>query len=156
MPRWLKILLIVAIVVVVLVAGVIGTGVVWWMKNKDALMARAKEVVAEGKEYGKNSENQACVDEAISRYKKEPGFASAMSNNFFLRACLEASKPTPGFCDSVPRATEFMKSAEWQGDQCRRVDLSKDSYCRQLFQPVQQFCEHGARSTTTEKNSNSD
>lgn len=154
MPRWLKILLIIAIVVVLLIVGVIGTGVFWWMKNKDALMARAKEVVAEGKEFGGRNDNQACVDEAVSRYKKEPGFGNAMSTNFFLRACLDASKPTTGFCESVPRTTEFIKSAEWQVEQCRRVDLAKDSYCRQLFQPVQQFCEKGPRQTTTEKNTN--
>jgi hypothetical protein len=92
-----KNLLIVALVVVVLVLGVVGTGVVWWMKNKDALMARAKEVVAEGKEFGGRNDQQACVDETIRRYKKEPGFGSAMSNNFFLRGCLDASKPTDGF-----------------------------------------------------------
>ena len=154
MPRWLKILLIVALVVVVLVLGVVGTGVVWWMKNKDALMARAKEVVAEGKEFGGRNDQQACVDETIRRYKKEPGFGSAMSNNFFLRGCLDASKPTDGFCDSVPKATEFMKSAEWQLEQCRRVDLAKDSYCRQLFQPVQQFCEKGPSKLSSERNAN--
>lgn len=156
MPRWLKVLLIIAIVAVILVVGVVGTGVVWWMRNKDALMARAKEVVAEGKDYGRNNDNQACVDETISRYKKEPGFGSAMSNTFFMRACLEASKPTAGFCENVPRTTEFMKSAEWQVNQCRRVDLAKDSYCRQLFQPVQQFCEKGPHPSPTEKNDNSE
>jgi len=150
MPRWLKILLIVAIVVVVLVLGVVGTGVVWWMKNKDALIARAKE----GKEFGGHSDNQACVDEALNRYKKEPGFGSAMSTNIFLRGCLEASKPTDGFCESVPKTTEFMKSAEWQREQCRGVDLAKDSYCRQLFQPVQQFCEKGPSRSSSERNAN--
>ena len=64
MPRWLKILLIVAIVVVLGILAVVGTGVIWWMKNKDPLMARAREVVAEGKNFGKHSDNQACVDEA--------------------------------------------------------------------------------------------
>jgi len=154
MPRWLKILLIIAIVVVLGIVAVVGAGVFWWMKNKDALLARAKEVVAEGKQFGRQSDNQGCVDEALSRYKKEPGFSSAMSNNFFLRSCLEASRPTPGFCDSVPRATEFMKTAEWQLNQCRRVDLSTDNYCRQLFQPVQQFCEHGGRSSSPDENTN--
>jgi hypothetical protein len=154
MPGWLKVLLIIAIVVVVLILGVVGTGVVWWVKNKDALMARAKEVVAEGKEFGGHSDQQACVDESVSRYKKEPGFRSAMSTNFFLRGCLEASKPTDGFCESVPKTTEFMKSAEWQIEQCRRVDLAKDSYCRQLFQPVQQFCEKGRSRTSSERNAN--
>jgi len=154
MPGWLKVLLIIAIVVVVLILGVVGTGVVWWMKNKDALMARAKEVVAEGKEFGGHSDNQACVDEALNRYKKEPGFGSAMSTNIFLRGCLEASKPTDGFCESVPKTTDFMTSAEWQLEQCRRVDLAKDSYCRQLFQPVQQFCEKGPNRSSSERNAN--
>lgn len=152
MPRWLKILLIVAIVVVVLVVGVVGTGVFWWMRNKDALMARAKEVVAEGRAYAKDHDNQACVNETLARYKREPGFGSAMSNNFFLRSCLENSQATPGFCDSVPKATEFMKSAEWQIAQCRQAGLGEDSYCRQLFQPVQQFCERGARKPPTNTN----
>jgi hypothetical protein len=156
MPRWLKVLLIVAIVVVVLILGVVGTGVVWWMKNKDAWMARGKEVVAEGKEFGGRNDNQACVDETISRYKKEPGFSSAISNNLFLRGCLDASKPTDGFCESVPTTTEFMKSAEWQAERCRRVDLAKDSYCRQLFQPIQQFCEKGPSSSSQGKNANTE
>jgi hypothetical protein len=154
MPRWLKILLIVAIVAVLGIAAVVGAGAYWWMKNKDSLLARAKEVMAEGKDFGRQTDNQGCVDEALSRYKKEPGFGSAMSNNFFLRSCLEASRPTPGFCDSIPPPTEFMKTAEWQLDQCRRVNLSEDKYCRQLFQPVQQFCEHGARDSSPGENAN--
>ena len=155
MPRWLKVLLIIAIGVVLLVVAVVGAGAFWWMRNKDALMARAKEVVAEGKAFGKDHDNQACVDEAVSRYKKEPGFGSAMSNNFFLRSCLESSQATPGFCDSVPKSTEFMKSAEWQLGQCRETGLAADSYCRQLFQPVQQFCELRGRSKAgTGTNSN--
>jgi hypothetical protein len=69
---------------------------------------------------------------------------------------LDESKPTTGFCESVPKATEFMKSAEWQLEQCRRVDLAKDSYCRQLFQPVQQFCEKGPSKSSPAKNVNSE
>jgi len=141
MPGWLKALLIVAIIVVVLIVGVVGAGVFWWMRNKDALMARAKEVATEGKDFGGHSDNQGCVDESISRYKKEPGFASAISTSIFVRTCLDASSPTPGFCDNVPGPTEFMKSSEWKVDQCRRADLARDNYCQQLFQPVQEFCQ---------------
>lgn len=141
MPGWLKALLTVAIIVVLLIIGVVGAGVFWWMKNKDALMARAKEVVAEGKKYGGHSDNQGCVDESVSRYKKEPGFSSLFSNSIFMRTCLDASRSTPGFCDTVPKSTEFMKAAAWRRDQCIRFDLSGDKYCQQLFQPIQQFCE---------------
>lgn len=141
MPGWLKALLIVAVVIVVLVVGVIVAGAVWWSRNKDAVIGRAKEVVAEGREFGGNSDNQGCVNEAISRYKKERGFGSAISTSVFMRTCLEASRPTQGFCSEVPRKTEFIKSAEWRTSQCRRVDLSSDRYCPQLFEPVQEFCE---------------
>ena len=145
MPGWLKALLIIVIVIVLLVVGVVGAGVFWWMRNKDALMARAKEVVAEGKDFGSHSDNQGCLDESVSRYKKEPGLSSAISTSIFMRTCLDASRPTPGFCESVPGKTEFMKTAQWRRDQCARVDLAKDSYCQQLFQPVQEYCEKGPR-----------
>jgi hypothetical protein len=68
-----------------------------------------------------------------------------ISNSIFTRACLDASRSTPNFCADVPKATEFIKSGEWRKAQCSRVDLSKDSYCQQLFQPVQEFCAKGPR-----------
>src|SRR5262252_4680494 len=114
MPGWLKVLLIIAIVVVLLIVGVVGAGVIWWTKNKDALMARAKEVATEGKDFGKASDNQGCVDEGVTRYKKEPGFGSAISTGIFMRTCLDASRPTPGFCDDVPKSTEFVRSGQWR------------------------------------------
>lgn len=141
MPTWLKVLLIIAIVIVLLVVGVIGAGVFWWMRNKDELMSRAKEVTTQAKDFGLNSDNQGCVDEAVARYKREPGFTSAISTGIFMNICLDSSRPTPGFCDNVPKRTEFRKSSQWWTEQCSRVDLSRDSYCQQIFQPVQQFCE---------------
>jgi len=153
MPGWLKALLIVAIIIVLLIVGVVGAGVFWWMRNKDALMARAKEVVTEAKDFGSKTDNQGCVDESTSRYKKEPGFASAISSAIFMRTWLDESTPTPNFCSDVPKKTEFTKSAQWRRDQCPRIELSKDSYCQQLFQPVQDYCENGPRRTIVNSNS---
>ena len=154
MPGWLKALLAVAIIVVLLVVGAVVGGVVWWSRNKDKLMGRAKEVMTEGREFGRSTDNQGCVDETMVRYKKEPGFASAISSSIFTRACLDASRPTPGFCADVPKPTEFIKSGQWRVERCRSVDLSSDKYCQQLFQPVQEFCERSARKSTKD-NSNS-
>ena len=145
MPTWLKVLLIVLLIIILLVVGVVGAGVYWWMRNKDRLISQAKEVATEGQDFGKNSDNQGCVDESVSRYKQEPGFGNAISSSIFMRMCLDASRPTPGFCDDVPRATEFVKSAQWRVEQCQRIDLSRDNYCQQLFQPVQEFCERKNR-----------
>ena len=145
MPGWAKALIIIAVVMVLLVVGVVAAGVFWWSRNKDSLIARGKQVVTEGKDFGHKSDNQGCVDESISRYKKEPGFASTISNAIFMRACLESSRPTRGFCEDVPRQIEFLKSAQWRVSQCARVDLEKDSNCQNLFTPVQQFCDERAR-----------
>jgi hypothetical protein len=154
MPGWLKALLAVALIIVVLVIGVIVAGVVWWSRNKNALMGRAKEVMTEGREFGRNTDNQGCVDESVSKYKKDPGIGTVISNSIFTRACLESSRPTPGFCDEVPKQTEFVKTAQWRIEQCRKVDLSKDSNCQNLFTPVQQFCDQPA-SKSEGSNSNS-
>ena len=68
-----------------------------------------------------------------------------------MRACLDNSRPTPGFCDDVPGPTEFIKSAQWRIEQCRRVDLSKDNNCQNLFTPVQQYCQEKASRRSDER-----
>jgi hypothetical protein len=141
MPGWLKALLIVLVIIIVLVVGVVAAGVFWFYRNKDALVARTKEIATEARDFGRNTDNQGCVDESISRYKADPGFRTAISTSIFMRICLDNSRPTPGFCDDVPKQMEFMKTAKWRIEQCRRFDLSRDSNCQNLFAPVQQFCE---------------
>ena len=154
MPGWLKALLVVAIIAVLLVGGVVVGGVVWWSRNKDKLMGRAKEVVTEGRDFGRNTDNQGCVDETVSRYKKEPGIGTLIATSIFSRACLDASRPTANFCNDVPTPTEFTRTASWRAEQCRRVDLSKDSYCPPLFQPVQEFCQRKGIKSNNNDNAN--
>jgi hypothetical protein len=158
MPGWLKALIAVVIIFVLLAAGVIVGGVVWWSRNKDKLLGSVKNAMTEGRAYGRTTDNQGCVDESLARYKRDPGFGSVIATNLFDTACLDASRATPGFCSDVPKETEFIKSGQWRAEQCRRVDLSSDSYCQQLFQPVQQFCARGPRTRTIDNandNSNS-
>lgn len=141
MPGWAKALIIVGALVVLLVVGVIVAGVFWWSNNKDALLAKGKAVYEEGEQAGRKTDSQGCVDQSVTRYKAEPGFTSGISTGIFMQVCLQVSRPTPGFCDEVPKETEFMKAARWQMAQCERVGLSSDQYCRQLFQGVQRFCD---------------
>ena len=141
MPRWAKALIIAGVLIVLLVIGVIGAGVYWWSNNKDALMAKAKALVEEGQEAGRQTDNQGCVDQAITRYKADRGFTNGISSGIFMESCLRVSSPTPGFCDEVPHETEFIKSGKWQEAQCERVGLASDQYCRQLFQGVERFCD---------------
>jgi hypothetical protein len=132
--------------VIVLAVGVVAIAGFLIYRNKDAIVAKTKEIANEAKNFGEQTDNQGCVDEAISRYKAEPGFTKVISASIFMRICLDNSKATPGFCNEVPKQMEFMKTAQWRRDQCQRVDLSRDSNCQNLFTPIQQFCEEGRRS----------
>lgn len=141
MPRWAIFLIIGLVLCVLLVVGVIAAGAYWLARNKDSLLARGKAQIEEGREAGRQTDNQGCVDRSVSRYKTQPGFTGAIATNLFMESCLMVSKATPGFCDAVPAPTEFIKSAEWRLAQCRRVDLANDQLCQQLFSSVQNFCE---------------
>jgi hypothetical protein len=141
MPGWLKVLLIILVIGILLVVGVIAAGGFWFYRNKDALNAKLKSITTEASDFGKNTDNQGCVNETISRYKAEPGITSAMSNAIFVRICLDSSRATPGFCESVPKQTEFRRTGQWRKEQCQRAGLERDSYCESLFTPIQQFCD---------------
>jgi len=141
MPTWLKVVLIIGgLLVVLLIVAVIG-GVYLVRRYGPEMVEAGKQTISEGQEYGRRSDNEGCLNEAIDRHNRSDGFTGMIKTNLFLRSCLEASRPTPGFCDSVPRQTEFLKSAQWQMAQCGRYNLTTEKQCGQLFQQVQQFCE---------------
>jgi hypothetical protein len=148
MPTWLKVVLvIVGLLLVLAVASVLGL-VYMAKKYGPGLMEAANHSMDEGREYGRRTDNKGCVDEAVARHKRVGGLGDMIGNGIFFRGCLDASRATPGFCDDVPTRLEFMKSARWQLDECKRYGLTPESQCGQLFQQVQQFCEERGRKIT--------
>lgn len=141
MPTWMKVLLVLGVLLVVLLVG--GVVAVYFLARAygPGLVEAGKQTYEEGVEYGRRTDNEGCLNEAVARQARADGFTALIKNNVFMRACLEASRPTPGFCDDVPRQTEFMKSIGWQQQQCQRYGLSSDRQCSQLFSQMQQFCE---------------
>jgi hypothetical protein len=141
MPTWMKVLLVVGVLLVVLIVG--GVVAIYFLARAygPGLVEAGKQTYGEGVEYGRRTDNEGCLNEAVARQARADGFADLIKNNVFMRACLDASRPTPGFCDGVPRRMEFMKSIGWQQQQCQHYGLSAEKQCSQLFQQVQQFCE---------------
>lgn len=142
MPTWMKVLLVVGVLLVLLLVG--GVVAVYFLARTygPGLVEAGKQTYNEGVEYGRRSDNEGCLNEAVARHARAEGFTDMIKINVFMRACLEKSRPTPGFCDDVPHQTEFMKAVAWQQRQCQRYGLSPEKQCGQLFQQVQQFCEH--------------
>ncbi|MGB8508792.1 MAG: hypothetical protein WCD76_10325 [Pyrinomonadaceae bacterium] len=141
MPTWAKVILIAVLVLVLCAAGVVGFGVYMWRQHGPQLIESSKRTMDEGGEYGGTTDNQGCVNEAVARHRKSEGFGDLIKTNLFLSACLDTSRPTPAFCDEVPKRMEFIKGAQWQMEQCQHYGLSTEKQCGQLFQRVQQFCE---------------
>ena len=141
MPTWMKVLLVAGVLLVLLVVG--GAVAVFLLARTygPGLVEAGKQTYEEGMEYGRRTDNEGCLNEAVARHARADGLGAQIKNNVFMRACLDASRPTPGFCDTVPPRTEFMKSIGWQSQQCRRYGLSAEQQCSQLFSSVQQFCE---------------
>jgi hypothetical protein len=137
----MKVLLIVGLLLVVLVVG--GVVALFFLARTygPGLVEAGKQTYTEGVEYGRRTDNEGCLNEAVARQAHADGFTAMVKNNVFMRACLEASRPTPGFCDEVPRRTEFMKSIGWQAQKCQHYGLPPEKQCSQLFAQVQQFCE---------------
>jgi len=141
MATWLKVVLIIGGLVVVLILVTVVAGVYIVKRYGPGMVEAGKQTFAEGQEYGERTDNEGCLNEAVARHNRSDGFGDMIKTNLFLKVCLETSRPTPGFCDSVPRQTEFIKGAQWQLQQCGRYNLTTEKQCGQLFQQVQQFCE---------------
>ena len=137
----MKVLLVVGVLLVLLFVGGVVAAYFLARTYGPGLVEAGKQTYNEGVEYGRRSDNEGCLNESVARHARAEGFTDMIKINLFMRACLEASRPTPGFCDGVPRQTEFMKAVGWQQRQCQRYGLSPEKQCGQLFQQVQQFCE---------------
>ncbi len=152
MPTWMKILLVLGGLLLVLVVVTVVTGFFVVSRYGPGLVEAGKQTFTEGVEYGQRTDNEGCLNEAAARHARVEGFTDMVRNGVFMQACLEASRPTPGFCDGVPRQTELMKSVGWQHQQCKRFGLKPEQQCGQLFQGVQRFCETRARPGNTNAN----
>ncbi len=137
--RTAKIIIISITSVVLLITVIVGIGIYVGAKYSKELLGNSKAALLEGTEFGKQTDNNGCVKEAILRHKKAPGFQAAIANNLFLRGCLETSQPSEGFCDNVPPANEIMKSVQWQLQKCKEADIP-NNYGAQLFGQIQQYC----------------
>src|SRR5262245_45016823 len=135
--RW-KIFIAIVIGLFLLVSVVTGARVYWLVQHLD-------EYTEAGARFGKGKDNAACLQEALSQFKRDNSLGGALAARTFLESCLEVSRPTQGFCDNVPREAEIMKMIIWIGDQYSHAGLASDGNCQRFFGRVQEYCERSNR-----------
>jgi hypothetical protein len=136
----MKVLLVVGVVLAVLCAGAYGLGLYLWRQHGRAFADGGQEAFKEGRAFAESTSSQGCLDEAVERHRRASSFGEMFRVNLFLRSCLDAATPTPGFCDAVPGQFEFVRMMQWSQEQCRQHGLSVEKQCVQLFSQVQYHC----------------
>jgi hypothetical protein len=119
----------------------VGTGY-YLSRHGGSLMAAGDSAMRAGIETARRSDEKGCVDAAEARMKKGGAFEAGVSGSIFLEACLRSSQPALGFCDSVPPATEFTRSAAWQQSRCGKAALSpgESMRCTSVSGAIQRYC----------------
>ncbi|MDT7603201.1 MAG: hypothetical protein QOF61_1198 [Acidobacteriota bacterium] len=140
MPTWLKVVLALLLVCVLGVVALVGGLYYVGKKYGPQFVAGVEKGQKEGRDFGEQTDNQGCVDEGVARHRKAQGLTEMMKSSIFLQSCLQASRPTPHFCDDVPGPFEITKTIQWRKDQCQKYGMTGEQGCDQLFQQVQQFC----------------
>jgi hypothetical protein len=122
---------------VLLVGLVIGLN---YLESRIGESTKAFEV--EGREFGRKTDQQGCINEGLRRSKsmKIFDFESGVSNMSFVDSCLELSRPTPGFCAGVPSFWS-MKDSEWKVSQCRKAGMDEQKTgCMHVFKIKHDYC----------------
>ena len=129
-------------VLIVLFLVAVGGFYLWWKTNSDRLLSEAEASVAEGEAFGQTTDNAGCLTAALRRGEGCGGFFCEVNASVFLRACLEASQPTRGFCDGVPQETlsGVAESVRWLASVCEAESYPADGACGRMLARVQEFC----------------
>src|SRR5262245_23973505 len=122
-------------------------GVVYWVyQNKDRWVQSAEQIGKEAKDFGARTDNEGCLKEALTRLKRDKSFTGQLSTQGFLIVCLQASEPSPGFCDGVPDQDEITESANWMLKKCSDAGMQNDQSCQGLISAVQSYCHRSKNS----------
>ena len=115
--------------------------VIWVGRGGSGVIERAMHADSAGKHFGALVEAHVCMDTAFAHHARGEGLSimGSAAERIFLENCLNASRSTPGLCDTVPSSREMLREATWATRQChdRRFE---DLYCSGLFQELADYC----------------
>ncbi|HJZ82091.1 MAG TPA: hypothetical protein VKD91_17155 [Pyrinomonadaceae bacterium] len=128
----------VAVIAAVIVVGVVG-GIFYLGLGK-----HIDTVEAQGMEFGRKTDQQACKEETIRRLKsakKSVDLIREQDAYLFIYGCFETCRPTSGFCLDAPKEDSFFTVRKWAQDRCR-LEGAPEGYepCVSVFEVVAHAC----------------
>ncbi|MFC6670646.1 hypothetical protein [Marinobacterium aestuariivivens] len=116
-----------------------------WLVQFNAQQQQARTASeAEGHGFGRQSDQQGCLDRALTDFNACSGYDCTLQQDFFLKACLEEAAPSAGFCDGVPAYREQPSEDDktWARHRCWDLDIRGEG-CRLLLRQQQYWCGGG-------------
>ncbi|MBK6697954.1 MAG: hypothetical protein IPG50_38060 [Myxococcales bacterium] len=141
-PPWVLIAVLALVAVVVIGGLVVGGFVIYFMSQKDTLVAEGKAARSEGASAGRSRDRDQCVDEALLRNDAcgVAAISCEVKNGMFLEGCLDTARPGRDFCVAVPRHEEIVKGSVWLQRECAKRGRAQVLSCTRLLQTVQKRC----------------
>jgi hypothetical protein len=129
----------IAVALVVIVAAI---SLVIALRKPGSSKQRSEEQRQEGVEFGKAADQKGCMTEGLKRGGKIGllDISAQVENDSFVKGCLQASQPTPGFCNGVPSGLKNIL-AEWDKKQCDKIHNVSAPICEGIFKQQIYFCD---------------
>lgn len=99
----------------------------------------------QGTEFGKTTDYAGCQAEGVTRIRDLSPFQVTESVNaqYFVKGCLETSRPSPNFCENVPtEMQDIWAGDDWKDGECKKLGWTEMSpNCRAVLRARLDFCE---------------
>ena len=97
---------------------------------------------AAGREFGKTTDQQGCMTEAIQRSRSSSpmDIGAGMELSLFTDACLKVSRESTNFCESVPSMFS-LDANDWSAAECTKAGADPEkTACAHVMKRKHQFC----------------
>jgi hypothetical protein len=135
-----KIILTVVVCLALFAVGMVGLGAYLWSRHGRELLEAGGRQYDRGVAFGRQTDESGCLDEAVTRYKRNGGVSGSIAAGVFVKACWTTSRPTAGFCDQVPKPLDVFRAARWQTEQSKKAGID-DQFGGQIFAQQRTYCD---------------
>lgn len=138
MPKWMKIVLGVLLLLMVLGGIAAAFAVRWARENFAALRSEAAVIDADARRFAQGKDAEACVVEALRRADACDGVMCEAKARVFLSRCLVVTGVPPQLCAGIPSG--ITARARWQAEACAARGRANDPRCMQILGAVADHC----------------